>query len=360
MFWLGLLLAVCYVPGYTGASVPTQWVVLSAFLPACLWYRSPLTTGHKLFFLWIAYALITLTWVLNPYSAVGALWFLAIWALSYHLGTIITDLRSLWKGLAVGLSVSTVVSVAQGLDYSPVESIGPFVSAGLFFNPALLGVISGLVLVALATERLWWYMPPLAINLILSGSRGGLVILALGICAIYSRWLAVTAMIVGGLAFTIFLDPADSQRLQIWGVTLNALTLWGQGIGSFADLYYVHGPKEMLIRPEYVHNDPLQLVYELGIAAAIPITIFTLALVVARRNFPIMFAFCACALFFFPLYTPLTAFIGCMVAGHSISAWDLVRRERADRRPSFLSRYIDEEPGTDLAGGETPPVVVRT
>lgn len=359
MFWLGLLLIVCFVPGYTGASVPTQWALLSAFLPACLWYRSQATTGHRLFLLWIIYALVSLTWILNFYSAVWGLWLLFIWALDYHLGTIITDLRGLWKGLAMGLSVSTAVAVAQALDYVPVETADPFRYPGLLFNTALAGVVLGLVIVALVVERLWWYIPPLAIGLVLSGSRGGLVVAALGICAGYSRLLAFTALIGGSLAFIIHLDPSDAQRLQIWGVTLNALVPFGHGIGSFGDLYYGYAAKMALIRPEYVHNDSLQLVYEFGIFALIPIGTFSLALVVSGRNFPILFAWCAASLFFFPLYTPITAFIGCVLAGASIRDWDVVRRDRASRRPSFLSRFIDEEPGTDFARGQTLPVVVR-
>jgi hypothetical protein len=360
MFWLGLLLIVCYVPGYTGASVPTQWVLLSAFLPACLWYRSEVTTGHRLFLLWIIYSLASLTWVLNFYSAVWELWFLFIWALAYHYGTIITDLRGLWKGLAVGLSISTVVALAQALDYAPVETADPFRYPGLLFNTALAGIVLGLVIVALVTERLWWYIPPLAIGLVLSGSRGGIIVATLGICAVYSRFLAFTALIAGSLAFIIHLDPADAQRLQIWGVTLNALIPFGYGIGSFGDLYYGYAAKMALIRPEYAHNDPLQLVYEFGIFAIVPIGTFILALVVSGRNFPVLFAWCAASLFFFPLYTPITAFIGCVLAGVSIRDWDVVRRDRRDRRPSFLSRLIDEEPGTDLAGSETVPMVIRT
>ena len=57
MFLLGLLLPICFIPGYTGASIPSQWVLLSLVLPAALWRRGyRLTPLHLLGLGFIAWA----------------------------------------------------------------------------------------------------------------------------------------------------------------------------------------------------------------------------------------------------------------------------------------------------------------
>lgn len=348
MFWLGLLLAVCYVPGYTGASIPTQWAVLSILLPLGLWRKGPLTSGHKLLFGFVAYALLSLLWVTDYHPAVRGLWTLFIWCLCFHLGTLLDDLSKLWKGLAIGISVSTCVALAQALDYAPVQTFDLNRPSGLFFNSSLFGVTCGLVLVALVCHRLWWLTPPLALGLILSDSRGGFVVLAIGLLARYTHWLFLLAcIIVGTCAFVFGLDLADLQRMQIWGVTLRTLTFFGHGVGSYSDLHYINLAKELLIRPEFAHNDPLQLFYEFGIAAIIPITLFGLAL--ANRShpdWPVAIAFVTLALFFFPIYAPLTAFIGFVVAGSCIRDRLVVRSLRDNRRPYLVPWLADRKFGT--------------
>lgn len=337
MFWLGLLLAVAYVPGYTGASVPTQWAVLSVILPLGLW-RGTSTVGHKLFLAFIAYALLGLAWSINLYTAVWGLWVVFIWALSYHWGTLCEDLRPFWRGLAVGLFVSVGVAFAQTLDLAPVESSNSN-PAGLFFNSALFGVILGLTLCGLLAHRLWWYMPPLALGIILSGSRGGIVIFAIGALARFGGLLAVgAAVVVGAVSLAAFYDPADAQRLQIWGVTLRALSAVGNGPGSFLDVYYVNHATLSLIRPEFVHNDYLQLAYEYGPGALALAGILGMALRQSSHpDWPVLIAFCVAACFFFPLYTPVTAFIGCCVAGSCLRLRSVDGVQRSGSRPNLIS-----------------------
>lgn len=361
MFWLGLLLTICYVPGYTGASVPTQWAVLSIVLPLGLWRVAPYTPLHKLFLIVITYALLSFAWSINLYSAVWGLWMLIIWFLAFHWGTLLDDLRPLWRGLAVGLYASVAIALAQALGYAPVEAADPYGPAGLFFNSTLFGVTLGLILTALANHRLWWYMPPLALGLILSGSRGGIVVLAVGLIARYLNSLAAIATLsIMACVASFSLDLADSQRLQIWGVTLDALSFWGQGIGSFADLYFVRHTKLLLLRPEYAHNDLLQLTFELGIFAFAIAAIPTLALA-ARRNpeHPVLLAWCVLSTFYFPIYAPLTAFIGFVLAGHACRDWVGIR-DNLDRWGQYLIPWIkDEQPITNDPRREALPLVPR-
>lgn len=362
MFWLGLLLSVCYVPGFVGASIPTQWVVLSAILPAFLWSRSlPPTLGHKLFFIWIIYALASLAWSLNWHSAGWGLWLLFIWALSFHYGSLYHDLRPLWKGLAIGLSFGTAVAIAQAADWSLVELADPLRPAGLLFNSSLFGICLGLVLVSLVAHRLWWFIPIPTLGLVLSGSRGGVVVLAIGLIANWSKTAAIATVAAGACLFAWSLDPSDSQRLQIWGVALQALTPFGHGPGSFLDLHYAYAAKSVVIHPEFAHNDLLQLAYEFGIGAIAPYAILGLAIATCRGPaWPTLFAFLVASLFFFPLYSPLPAFIGFVVAGHSLRAWSLARGLGFRRRYEFLQRLAPWRPSFGLRSRQALPVLLRT
>ena len=362
MFWLGLLLSVCYVPGYTGASIPTQWAVLSILLPACLWRIGPVTLGHKLFLAFVLYASLATLWSLNSFTAIWGLWLVFIWGLSYHFGTIVGSLRGLWQGLAVGLSASAVLAVLQaGFDFTAVATDDPLRPAGLFYNSSLLGVICGLVLIALVCHRLWWFIPAPALALLLSGSRGGLAILGVGLTARFGGALAAAVVVTAGMtAFAFGVDPSDLQRMQIWGVALRAINAIGHGPGSFLDLYYVREINIALIHPEYVHNDVLQLLYEYGLGALPLLAIPALALGNTRhRDWPVLVGFTVAAGFYFPLYTPLTSFLGLAVAGNSLRRWPRVRRDSVDWRPSFLSRLAPGRSIPDLDGGQAVPLVAR-
>lgn len=361
MFWLGLLLAVCYVPGYTGASIPTQWVVLSIILPLGLWRIGPMTLGHKLFCLVIGYAVLSLAWTHNDYAAIWGLWLLFIWALSYNLGTLLDGLRQLWQGCGFGLCVSTAIAVAQTLGYNFIETADVNRASALFFNSSLFGIICGLVFVGLYSHRQWFLLPPVSLGLILSGSRGGIMLLVIGlICHHYGRLAATTATILGALCFIFWLDPADSQRLQIWGVVLPTLNFFGHGIGSFSDLYYVANTKMLLIRPEFAHNDIIQLVYEIGFAGIALALIPALALAVPSTDRSVLFAWIVAALFYFPLYAPLTAFIGLVVAGSSLRRWALVRNLCRGRRSPQLQWDEDWLTSGHIHWGEAVPMVTRT
>lgn len=364
MFWLGLLLTVCFVPGYTGASVPTQWAVLSIILPLSVWRRSPYNPGHTLLFALMLYAGLSGLWSLNLYSWAWGCWVAILWLLAFHWGSIITDIIGLWRGVAVGLYVSVAVAVAQALGYSPVEA-AEFQYPGLFYNSSLFGVILGLTLVALVAYRLWWYTPPLVLGLILAGSRGGLLIAGFGIAVRYLGLIPASFAASGFACLAAFYalgDPADAERLRIWGVVLNDLLLFGHGAGSFTDLHYIfYLPKgDRLIRPEFAHNDILQLTYEFGLLAVLPVIVFAMALAKASTRLrPILASWALLALFYFPLYSPLTAFLGFVMAGHALRQWYLAWHNLRDRRLNLLSWHAFPGWLRHLTRRETIPVVAR-
>ena len=46
MFWFGVIVSLCYIPGLTGAYIATQWPVLSVLLPFGLLRSGPFTAFH--------------------------------------------------------------------------------------------------------------------------------------------------------------------------------------------------------------------------------------------------------------------------------------------------------------------------
>lgn len=355
MFYLGLLLPICYIPGITGASIPTQWAVLSLALAFSLWRdaESPL---HHLGLGFLAFATLGLFWAPSVYDGLFGLWIVLIWVLSFRLGLMVNAPADLYRGLALGLSISSALAIAQWFGYTPVE-VFPNNIAGLFFNRTVLGAVTALVILGLISERLWLYIPALLPALLLSGSRGGWLILLVGLFARYTNLLIVLTFTVAcAFSLSYIPDTHDALRMQIWAVTLKALTLFGYGPGSFLSLYYPDGSS--IIHPEFVHNDYLQLWFEFGVLSFAPIAIFSFAVVWSRS--PILYAFACLAAFYFPLYTPLTAFLGCFAAGHALRGFSLDRLLIRHCRPDLVPRLAPARPIARHNWREALPPFTRT
>lgn len=345
MFYLAALLPVCFIAGYTGAFMPTQWAVLSLTLPLTLWVPAPRLVLNWLGVAFFVWAFAGLLGAEGWYSAVLGLWYIFIWGLAYRWGSALSDLSPMWRGLAVGLSISAIVALAQHLGVAfPTTDATDFHgrNPGLLFNPVISGLASAIVLVGLATHRLWLYTPLPFLGLVLSGSRGGWLILALtASLRIVGAWITTALLVLTILALTTFAGDSDIQRLQIWGIAIHGLTFFGWGPDSFNDVYAVIpdavGPH--LNHLEFAHNDYLQLLFEYGIGA-IPLFILWACVLIHRgaREHSAGIALAIAASFCFPLYHPLTAFILCTVAGHLAADWDIVWGERVRSRFLRLSR----------------------
>lgn len=364
MLLFGLLIAVCFVPGITGASVPTQWAAMSILLPLTLWRRSPMTASLYLMLAFCGYAALSSLWATNYHTSVFGLWLVFIWALAFRLGASLASLRDLWIGLALGLSISSLVAVAQALDYELVV-VSPNQYAGLLYNSTVQGMSIALVLIALASHRLWWLMPLPALGLILSGSRGGFLLITLSAIARYTHWLLAIACLIGGsIVFTTLLDPTDSQRLTIWGHAIRGLTAFGWGPGSFLDIYYTatdhtsHAP--LIFHPEYVHNDYLQLWFEYGIGALAIFVVLILALAqTSSPDWPVAVAFAIGCTFYFPFYCPIPALVGLVTAGHLAQHWKLDGVHLHRWRLALLSRRPYQFAANHIPRRQRVPLVPR-
>ena len=340
MYRFGLLLMVCYVPGYLGAFIPTQWAVLSILLPLGLWRSGVFSPSTLAGLAVLAWSAISLLWAPNPFDAGYGLWIACIWGLAFWFGSTVSDFRPLWQGMAVGMAVSSAVAIIQSFGYKPFEAATPI--AGLFFNSTLLGCCATLVIVALITQRQWKYIPGCLPALWLAQSRGAFLVLGLTLLTrwIRLRWI-ILALAISGLTFLFFSNitagNSDAVRLTIWGMAMRNLTLLGNGIGSFSTYYIYNGN---MLYPERAHNDYLQLWFELGIGATIMYFLYALCLRCRTSDhWPIFFAFSLMGLFYFPLWAPVPAFMACMVAGAML-------RDRHLDRLAFAHGRYSSLPGT--------------
>lgn len=345
MFWLGVILPICFVAPYTGATIPTQWPLLCFFLVPSLWSREGyMTPWHWLGLAFFAYACFSQIW--SPDPGYG-LWIAAIWVLSFWWGSTKVSLFSLWQGLAWGLILNLPIAIAQKLGHSPVMyfSRDP---AGLLYNSTLYGSITALVMIQLIRNRQWWLSLALCPGLVLAHSFGGYAILGLTLVAAYIHWSVAVIGLISG-AFYMLSDPgsSDQLRLAIWGVAWAGLKWQGWGAGSFTEVFLYQGGST-LIHPEFSHNDFIQLWFEYG-AAAVAIYAIIAAALLHRSSEAIagwyaMFPLTILALFYFPLWNPILAFLLCATAGHILRRHDPLRGLRDRWRSNRMARTSRSQP----------------
>lgn len=330
MFWLGLIVALCYVPGVTGAYIATQWPVLAVALTLILPARAgPWTVFHTLAALFAVYAALhALPWFTpTPQFGVFGLWLVSIMGLALWFGTTLTTPRYLYAGLAAGAAVSSAIAVCQffGLDLVPRVSTTP---AGLYVNSVQLGTVLALLVVALASERMWYWALPLLPGIIVSGSRGAWLALAVGLigCSVRRVWIFGIVVLAGVVFLSLPLSGSDSERLLIWRAASQNLTLFGWGPGTFFN--FLLSRDGVLFYPEYAHNDALQLLFEYGVAALLPFAVFGFALsCTAFREWPVVLAFVVASCYSMPLYMPLASFLALVAVGRILRSHALVCRD---------------------------------
>ena len=268
MFWLGLILPICH------------WLSLG----------------------------VAIHFGITAHSLTGP-WFAAFLFMAFWFGAASPSLDRLWRGLAVGLSLSSAATVAQALGWDGIPSMDK--PAGLFYNSTIQAIAIALVIVALKD---WRYIPAMLPGLVLSGSRGGWLVLAVGLMVRFVDWryALLAVLTVAAIALT-WPGPSDQERLMIWGFAAHNLDWFGHGQFATALFYAPDG----LHYPGHAHNDYLQLAYELGIWAVPVYLIYVRALWLTEATYwPAFVGFAVAGLFFFPLYAPLPAFIGAVLAGH--------------------------------------------
>ena len=191
----GMPTTAAYWPGVFSPAMTPRWIALSLIAPALLLYRQQpvaVTRAHiagLAFILWAA--LTTFCSESSPLDTLNALWQVAILgAIGFLLGSQTPSLRPFLLPLLLAWAsrVSFPGSPAAGWIDMPAINV----PSGLFVNRIPMGEAAALVLIWLIAERLWWWtllpLPALA----LSGARGAMLALGIGLVAMLWRrpsWL---------------------------------------------------------------------------------------------------------------------------------------------------------------------------
>lgn len=234
-------------------------------------------------------------------SAQGIKYRSAPWAL--------TSLQLFHIVLVVILGASSMIAIGQHLGWHPVPQWSMEVSSGLFFNPMAHGEILALAIISFIVWREYLYVLPLLPGLYLSDSRGAIASLIIGLVAHVTRsWILTVIILLAGMDyFLLNMNHGDIQRLLIWHAAATNLTLFGNGFGSFWDLWM----GDPAWQPQYVHNDYLQAIFELGIFSAIPFAGLAWAVTKTHaRAWPVLIAFLFMATFSMPMHLPFALTIG--------------------------------------------------
>lgn len=231
--------------------------------------------------------------------------------------------RVVWIVVASILALNTAIAFAQWHYLIDMQ----IRSAGVIGNQNYAGAALALAIAASLAYRIWWFVPIGGYGVWLSQSRTA--VLALGVTAFawfYQRYKAtaiVSLLLTVPLIVIIKDDLGNSlwTRIGIWQDTLNHLTIFGKGWGSFLASYQswpIHTNMTMEI-PPHAYNDFLELVFELGIGS-LPLW---LALILSaehanERDWLILACFFVLSLTYFPLSIPVVAQLFVFTLGHGL------------------------------------------
>lgn len=325
MTWLAFLIAVAYVPGWTGVSIPTGWAAMSLTLPWVAWGRTRTPPLHWLGAAFLLYAFVSIAWAPRADDAINELWHLSILAFAFLLGSRV-DVAPIWRGLAIGCGVSSAVALVQwwgGIEWQILPTSDWAKPPGLFYNNAVAGAVAAIVVIA-NRQSLWaWAGLPL---LLLSQSRGAWLAVAATIF-LTSRWLGRIALVLAAVPLLIYYWPhlhtdTDGIRYAIWFNIAERLTWFGHGAGSLMSVFASdHG---QLFHIEHAHNDYLSLAFTYG-SGALPFFALVVVLLTQRhhREWPVLVCCSILASYFWILSSPVPAFAFAVAAGRICANLDV-------------------------------------
>jgi hypothetical protein len=350
---LSFLAGVAFWPGIPGAAMTPRWVIWVVALPLLV-QAVEVTLGHLVLLALLLWSAVSLAWHPLPIDGADALIMLAVVVALVWVGSSLDDLRMPLAGFAAAMAVNGALAVAQEFGFSGVYQVwGP---AGLFLNANALGEIAALAFVgcaALGGNRIGpWSIAAAAalIPLILAGSRGAWLAALVGLAFVMlrGRVVAIAAAVVTVALFLAWMQfdwhwQHQAHRVSLWLDTLDGLTFFGHGIGSWYGLYPLTATRtdSLLMREAHAHNDFLELWFDLGTPGIVMLCIFGCVALRGsdRAARAILAAFVMEALVAFPLHLPCTAVLAALAAGRLIRGGDRLCQRVADRRVEFSSGY---------------------
>lgn len=257
----------------------------------------------------LLYASVSIAWSQSP---VYGLVLLASLAISYILGSVITNHRTVWFCFILFVIFNSCLCLfgkTQRLD----------LTYGVLGNANVFGCALALAVAAALAYRMIWFVPLGVGGLVYTQSRGAM--LAAGFaCAWYALdrrkvLFAVAALVCAVIAVYFFRDISGEFRANgvlaragIWQSTLNHLSFFGFGFGSFSEAYAQFPVRINMteFRPMHVYNDFLEMTFDLGIGVVFLWVLLILLIEQAdAKTRLISYTFFVLALTYFPTYIPI-------------------------------------------------------
>lgn len=315
-------LPLAFVPGVTGALIPTGWPYLSILLPLFLFRRLDLNFGHLVGGFFLAWGIASLSWTTRHFPGVEMMWHWSVLACAFVIGSALPSLRPIWRGLGVGMSLNSVVALAQMLGWNAIPVY--VYPAGLFFNSTLLSEAAALICVALLYAREWPLLAGSLPGLFIGGGR--IAIAGFCVAALMRMPLRFALPLVGAgiamLAAKGINIGSLQERFDIWAAVAADATFFGNGAASF----FLDEPLSV-----HAHNDFAQVFYEFGLPGLLAFcAILGMALASsegdAERAVVALYSGIACLSF--PAFMPVSGFAVAIAAGFLCRAWPVLWRHR--------------------------------
>lgn len=237
------------------------------------------------------------------YTAASASWLglalLASLVLACLVGYCIDDAWPLWAAYTMFAFAAFAVFMIHPYD--------------VYANGNYIGCILAMALAGCLACRFYICVPVLGLMLLITQSRGAIFAGATALfMSLWRRFPTMAFTLVAMAVVFALAQPKDAgslwARMGIWQDTLNHLTLWGSGFGSFADAYAAFTFRTNMtgVLAPHAYNDVLELIFELGIGA---IFLWVAIIAVWEDSLPadrlICLTFFVLGLTFFPLWIPL-------------------------------------------------------
>jgi hypothetical protein len=338
---LFFILMVAFLPFMANAAMAPRWTMLAVGVPLLLTRVAlPTTRGALLGAGFMLYSAASLLWHPLPWFGALALWQWLLLAGVFCVGSHVESLKPVAKACAAGITISSFISIAQMMGWNTLPAIN--VPAGLFVNKNTMSEMAGLVVVLLLSLRMYSWLPLVLPAFLLPMCRGAIVgVLIAGVCAAFRRRIeygvfCLLTLIGGGLLLANMRPETIAIRLTVWKNTIAGFTFFGNGAGSFFILYPKHSQDYDIAvygRPIQVHNDFLEMIFDLGIGSLFIFGVVVVALCAglprylrgkryeneATAAWMVLVAGLGMALFEFPLRMPASAALVALVAGRLCS-----------------------------------------
>lgn len=281
----------------------------------------------------LLYAGASLTWTEG--SLLWASLGLTFLVVGFGLGRMMRNVERIWLIFLVGVAanLATVLLV-------------PSMPYGLFGNPNYFGCAIALAIAGALAYGYNWFIPFGLLGQAMMLSRGA--IFATGVSFLVVLWskskMAAIGAVAGAIALMIVVKPEGATsattigaRMGVWQDTLNHLTFFGRGFGSFFEAYStfrVH-TNMVLERPAHAYNDAVELLFDLGIGAVPLWVLMVIAISLADQGQRLIcITFFALGLTFFPLYIFPLGLLFMMTVGQATQgvSYEMASRYAAPNR----------------------------